>query len=208
MRVTTTKCANVFAFGNARYAGGNLARGEAHKKGMMLLVFSIIVIALFIEAVVGALKPLWKADGTPMTVTEMVSIGIGILIAVLTKMDIVSYACDYSVWDMPEWAHYILYVMTGIGVGRGPSFVYDLWKSMMKWKDIDFTAILKQITPVPVAALEAEAVDVDLEISHWSVAQLRQFCELNHIPTVGCVTKQDYMEAIEMGGSLKPPTEE
>ena len=62
---------------------------------MMLLVFSIIVIALFIEAVVGALKPLWKADGTPMTVTEMVSIGIGILIAVLTKMDIVSYACDY-----------------------------------------------------------------------------------------------------------------
>jgi len=181
--------------------------GEAHKKGMMLLVFSIIVIALFIEAVVGALKPLWKADGTPMTVTEMVSIGIGILIAVLTKMDIVSYACDYSVWDMPEWAHYILYVMTGIGVGRGPSFVYDLWKSMMKWKDIDFTAILKQIT-APVDVAEAQTAVVDLEISHWSVAQLRQFCELNHIPTVGCVTKQDYMEAIEMGGSLKPPTEE
>ena len=172
------------------------------------MMFSIIVIALFIEAVVGALKPLWKADGTPMTVTEIVSICIGIVIAVLTKMDIVSYACDYATWDMPEWTHYILYVMTGIGVGRGPSFVYDLWKSMMKWKDIDFNAMLKQITAIPVNVTEAETAEVDLEISHWSVAQLRQFCELNHIPTVGCVTKQDYMEAIEMGGSLKPPTTE
>lgn len=170
-------------------------------------MFSIIVIALFIEAVVGALKPLWKADGTPMTVTEIVSICIGILIAVLTKMDIVSYACDYSVWDMPEWAHYILYVMTGIGVGRGPSFVYDLWKAMMKWKDIDFTALLKTIVPTPVNVVEAETADADdLDIAHWSVSQLKLFCELNHIPTVGCVTKQDYMEAIEMGGSLKPPS--
>jgi hypothetical protein len=79
---------------------------------------------------------------------------------------------------------------------------------MMKWKDIDFNAILKQITAIPVNVTELESSEVDLEISHWSVAQLRQFCELNHIPTVGCVTKQDYMEAIEMGGSLKPPTTE
>jgi len=119
------------------------------------MMFSIIVIALFIEAVVGALKPLWKADGTPMTITEIVSICIGILIAVLTKMDIVSYACDYSVWDMPEWAHYILYVMTGIGVGRGPSFVYDLWKAMMKWKDIDFSSLLKKILQEPAPTDES-----------------------------------------------------
>ena len=171
-------------------------------------MFSIIVIALFIEAVVGALKPLWKADGTPMTVTEIVSICIGIVIAVLTKMDIVSYACDYSTWDMPEWAYYIFYVMTGIGIGRGPSFVYDLWKSMLKWKDIDVSAILNKEADAMANFAEAVTAEADLEITHWSVAQLRRFCELNHIPTVGCSTKQDYMEAIEMGGSLKPPTEE
>ena len=119
------------------------------------MMFSIIVIALFIEAVVGALKPLWKADGTPMTTTEIVSICIGILIAVLTKMDIVSYACDYATWDMPEWAHYILYVMTGIGVGRGPSFVYDLWKAMMKWKDIDFSSLQKKILQEPAPTDES-----------------------------------------------------
>jgi len=102
---------------------------------------SIIVMALFIEAVVGALKPLWKADGKPMSVTEIVSIVIGVVIAVLSKMDIVTYICDYSIWDMPEWGNYIFYVMTGIGIGRGPSFIYDLWKAVLKWKDIDTDAL-------------------------------------------------------------------
>ena len=171
-------------------------------------MFSIIIIALFIEAIVGALKPLWKADGKPMTVTEIVSICIGIVIAVMTKMDIVSYACDYSVWDMPDWAYYIFYVMTGIGIGRGPSFIHDLWKEIMKWKDVDFSAALSKVAPAPVDAVKVETEEVDLDISHWSVAQLRLFCDLNHIPTVGCTTKQDYLEAIEMGGSLKPPTTE
>lgn len=171
-------------------------------------MYSIIVIALFIEAVVGALKPLWKADGKSMTVTEIVSICIGVLIAVLTKMDIVSHVCDYSIWDMPKWGVYVFYVMTGIGIGRGPSFVYDLWKSMLKWKDIDVGSILSKEVDAMTNLSDAVTSEMDLEITHWSVAQLRLFCELNHIPTVGCTTKQDYLEAIEMGGSLKPPTTE
>ena len=35
-----------------------------------------------------------------------------------------------------------------------------------------------------VDVAEVQTAEVDLEISHWSVAQLHRFCELNHIPTV------------------------
>ena len=66
------------------------------------MVLSIIVMSLFIETIVGALKPIWKADGEVMSVTEIVSICVGILIAVMTKMDMVSFLCDYSISDMPQ----------------------------------------------------------------------------------------------------------
>ena len=38
-----------------------------------------------------------------------------------------------TMFDTPKWAYYIFYVMSGIAIGRGPSFVYDLWESVRKW---------------------------------------------------------------------------
>ena len=106
------------------------------------MAMSLIAVALFVEAIVTALKPLWKADGKSMSVTEIVSIVVGVVLAVACKMDLFSYVCDYSIWDAPDWVYYIFYAMTGIALGRGPSFIWDLWQSIIKWKDIDTDALL------------------------------------------------------------------
>ena len=51
--------------------------------------------------------------------------------------------------------------------------------------------------PVPVPL--DENGEPDLEITHWNAAQLKSFCALNGIPAEGCVTKEDYLWAIERG---------
>jgi len=95
-------------------------------------MFSVIVLALFIEAVVSAIKPLWT-QGEKMGPSEIVPICIGIVLAVALKIDLLSYISEYTMFDTPKWAYYIFYVMSGIAIGRGPSFVYDLWESIRKW---------------------------------------------------------------------------
>lgn len=45
----------------------------------------------------------------------------------------------------------------------------------------------------------------DVEIEHWSLAQLRSFCALNNIFAEGCTTREDYIEAIVRGAK---PVEE
>ena len=95
-------------------------------------MFSVIVLALFIEAVVSAIKPLWT-QGEKMGPSEIVPICIGIVLAVALKIDLLSYVSEYTLFNMPPWAYYIFYVMSGIAIGRGPSFVYDLWESIKEW---------------------------------------------------------------------------
>lgn len=52
-----------------------------------------------------------------------------------------------------------------------------------------------------VKAQEALTMDetglVNLNIASWSLEQLKSFCELNGVPTDGCLTREDYMDAIE-----------
>ncbi|MBQ8708538.1 MAG: hypothetical protein IJ523_10665 [Succinivibrionaceae bacterium] len=67
--------------------------------------------------------------------------------------------------------------------------------------------------PVKLPETIHEAIPVDLEITHWSLEQLKLFCDMNNIDAIGCVTREDYMEAIERGGTAmehletEPPTE-
>lgn len=53
----------------------------------------------------------------------------------------------------------------------------------------------------------SELDDVDVNIAHWTLEQLMSFCELNGIPADNCVTREDYMDAIERGGRTadQPP---
>lgn len=47
--------------------------------------------------------------------------------------------------------------------------------------------------------------DVDLEITHWSLAQLKDFCTLNGVNATGCETRDDYIDAIEKAFQDKEP---
>ncbi|MBQ8111380.1 MAG: hypothetical protein IJ124_14585 [Clostridia bacterium] len=165
-------------------------------------MINIIMLALFVEAIVSAIKPLWKDGGKGLSVTEIVSIVVGIVMAVALRIDLFRVLVESEViWDAPPWVDYVFYVMTGVAIGRGPSFIYDLWQEIKKWSE------MKVAEALPLAELKtAEGiVEVDLNIDHWSVAQLRRFCEDNDIPCTGCVTKDDYMDAIVRGASDKPP---
>lgn len=96
-------------------------------------MIGIIMLALFVEAIVTAIKPLWT-KGEGLSVTEIVSIVIGIVLAVSIKINMLAYIGEIGL-EVPGWVEYIFYVMTGIAIGRGPSFVHDLWKALLKWKE-------------------------------------------------------------------------
>ena len=84
---------------------------------------NMILIALFIEAVVQELKPLWDKTAGKITIAEIVSMCIGILIAVVAKVNFLAGVVQIT---QPVLL-YAMYVLTGVALGRGPSFVHDLW---------------------------------------------------------------------------------
>lgn len=83
----------------------------------------LIMIALFIEAIVDAVKPVWTKEA-PFGIAEYVSMGLGILIAVTCKFNMLELVVDTG---FPVYVEYIFYVLTGIAIGRGTNFMYDLW---------------------------------------------------------------------------------
>lgn len=95
-------------------------------------IVDLVLIAMFIEAVVSALKPIWDtADGKHLTVTELVSMGVGVVLTVSSKINMLDTLVEIST---PGWVQYLFYVMTGIALGRGPSFLYDLWERIKNWQ--------------------------------------------------------------------------
>jgi len=84
---------------------------------------NLIILALFVEAIVQTIKPLWDKTTGKITVAEIVSMGIGIVIAVVAKINFLAGVVEIS----EPVLLYILYVLTGVALGRGPSFVHDLW---------------------------------------------------------------------------------
>jgi len=168
---------------------------------MYLEITDVILIALFIEAIVNAIKPIWtKEVDDNLSVSEYVAMGMGVLLAVSCRINMLAYVVEFV--DYPVWVEYIFYVLTGIAIGRGTNFLYDLWNKLKEWQG-------GQILP-GIELEEVKAVGVDLEIENWSLAQLQEFCVLNYIKTVGCVTREDFIKAIMHGGLVKetePPIE-
>ncbi|MPN61862.1 hypothetical protein SDC9_209607 [bioreactor metagenome] len=83
----------------------------------------LILIALFVEAIVNALKPLWDKTAGKITIAEIVSMAIGVVIAVVAKINFLAGVVDIG----EPVLLYVLYTLTGVALGRGPSFVHDLW---------------------------------------------------------------------------------
>ena len=152
----------------------------------MIQITDVILISLFIEAIVNALKPIWSVDGEKLSISEYVSMGMGILLAVACKINMLSYVVEIS---YPVWVEYIFYVLTGIAIGRGTNFLYDLWGKLKEWQS-------GNPTENGFAVID-DADDVDLEITHWSLSQLKAFCSLNGIKAAGCETREDYIDAID-----------
>ncbi|HWQ97455.1 MAG TPA: hypothetical protein VN538_05100 [Clostridia bacterium] len=89
---------------------------------------NLIILALFVEAIVQTIKPLWDKTAGKITVAEIVSMGIGVVIAVVTKINFLEGAVDVA--QPMLW--YLLYALTGVALGRGPSFVHDLRVAVKK----------------------------------------------------------------------------
>ncbi len=84
---------------------------------------NLIILALFVEAIVQTIKPLWDKTAGTITIAEIVSMCIGIVIAIVAKINFLAGVVEVT---QPVLL-YILYVLTGVALGRGPSFVHDLW---------------------------------------------------------------------------------
>ena len=86
----------------------------------------IITFAVLIEAIVQLVKPLWgDAQIGKLTVTEIVSMALGVVVAVLTKLNI----ADALGIAQPALL-YVMYAFTGMAMGRGASFIHDLWTKL------------------------------------------------------------------------------
>ena len=83
---------------------------------------NLIILALFVEAIAQTIKPIWDKTAGKITVAEIVSMGIGIVIAVVAKINFLSSVVEVT---QPVLL-YALYILTGVALGRGPSFVHDL----------------------------------------------------------------------------------
>lgn len=96
-------------------------------------IISFILIAMFIEAIISIFKPIWNKEATPITVPEYISMILGVFIAVIAKLNLL----DGLVMVDNTILLYLFYVMSGIALGRGPSFIYDLWQKFKSTSGAD-----------------------------------------------------------------------
>lgn len=89
-------------------------------------ISAVIAIALFIEALVQVIKPLYNKQTKRFSVPELISVIAGIIVAVIGKVNLLEgLIITDSIVGL-----YIIYGLSGIALGRGPSFVHDLWKKI------------------------------------------------------------------------------
>jgi surface polysaccharide O-acyltransferase-like enzyme len=83
----------------------------------------IILIAFLIEAFIQAVKPLWgNAKVGELSLTEVISMTFGMIVAVIGRLNLFA---DFVTPDS-VFLLYVFYVITGLAMGRGASFVHDL----------------------------------------------------------------------------------
>lgn len=95
-------------------------------------ISALIAVALFIEALVQVVKPIYNKEAKSFSLPEIISVSAGIIVAVIGKVNLLNglIMTDNVV------CLYILYALSGIALGRGPSFVHDLW-SKVKFTNVN-----------------------------------------------------------------------
>ena len=162
---------------------------------MFLEITDVILIALFIEAIVNAIKPIWTKGETQLTVSEYVSMGMGVLLAVTCKINMLAYVVEA---DYPMWVEYIFYALTGIAIGRGTNFLYDLWNKLKEWQS-------GQLLPAVEVedAVELTGEEFDMEITHWPLEMIIGFARANGFALPGNMpVSYTHLRAHETGRNL------
>lgn len=89
-------------------------------------ISAVIAIALFIEALVQVIKPIYNKQAKRFSIPEIISVTAGVIVAVIGKVNLLEgLIITDSIVGL-----YIIYALSGIALGRGPSFVHDLWKKI------------------------------------------------------------------------------
>lgn len=137
----------------------------------MIQITDVILISLFIEAIVNTLKPIWTGSEKKLTVTEYVSMALGILLAVICQINMLAYVVDIP---YPMWVEYVFYMLTGIAIGRGTNFLYDLWNKLNEWRS-------GQILPAVEVEEDVELTgeEFDMDITHWPLEMIIGFARAN-----------------------------
>jgi hypothetical protein len=87
-------------------------------------ILIIVLISFLIEALIQVIKPLWGAAKLgELSLTEVISMTLGVIVAVLGKLNLLA---DFVTPDS-IFLLYVFYILTGLAMGRGTSFVHDLW---------------------------------------------------------------------------------
>ena len=106
----------------------------------------ILILSLFVTAVVDCIKPLWSRNGAKVEVAEIVSMAVGVVIAVSCRINLLSYVTgEFLEIHGPVWVEYIFFAMTGLAMGRGASFVKDLWVRIQKIAQPEVTGVLELV---------------------------------------------------------------
>jgi len=89
-----------------------------------MTIFMIFLLTFLIEAVIQIIKPIWgQTKIGDMSLTEVISMVAGIAIAVFGKLNILAEIIQTE----SMFLQYVFYVITGLAMGRGTSFLHDLW---------------------------------------------------------------------------------
>lgn len=165
----------------------------------MIQFTDVILIALFIEVVVDAVKPIWAKDGEKLTASEYVSMFVGILLAVVCRINMLAFVVEAT---FPGWVEYVFFAMTGIAIGRGTNFLYDLWGRLIKWQSGEAVqlpaapAYVHEGNPAENETWEQEGT-VDMCLEDWPDELLRLFCMRNGIAMEGDEDREALLRLIE-----------
>lgn len=101
-------------------------------------IFIILIISMLIEATIQLVKPIWSdAMIGNLSLTELISMIIGVAIAIIGKLNLLADMVQVS----NVFLLYVFYICTGLAMGRGASFVHDLWlKLRSNYGDVLLTA--------------------------------------------------------------------
>lgn len=89
-------------------------------------ITQLIILALLIEALVQAVKPVWDTEAKKLSVPELISMVVGAIVAVIGQINMFEGLISTSSIFML----YVCCVLTGAALGRGPSFIHDLWQKV------------------------------------------------------------------------------